>query len=226
MAGYSAYEIDNSEVVSMVLARRRYPRPSNSQLASTLSSSNSIGFLIARNPYERLISAYRDKIIGAWRDSWHDKMSKTIVVKYRHIPPQSYLFGVTVPTFKEFISYIIDEYRSGKAPDMHWAPVFSFCNPCQVKLTHIIKFETFDRDTAGLLDILDLKHLLPSTGKLDLNKSKDSNHSSSAFVEKYLQELTPDQLKSLQEIYGADFEILGYDKRENFQFRRNPTPHI
>ncbi len=35
--------------------------------------------------------------------------------------------------------------------DMHWTPVYSFCNPCQVNMSHVVKFETFDRDQAEIL---------------------------------------------------------------------------
>ena len=38
-----------------------------------------------------------------------------------------------VPTFKEFVSFVLDEAREGNELDMHWTPVYSFCNPCQVR---------------------------------------------------------------------------------------------
>ena len=37
-----------------------------------------------------------------------------------------------VPTFKEFVSFVLDEAELGHELDMHWTPVYSFCNPCQV----------------------------------------------------------------------------------------------
>ena len=80
LAGFTESRIKNSKVPPVTLARQRYPRPSDKQLASTLSSSNAIGFLIARNPYERLISAYRDKIVGAYVNSYHDVMGKEILM--------------------------------------------------------------------------------------------------------------------------------------------------
>ena len=92
---------------------------------------------------------------------------------FQHILPQNYRHKVTVPTFKEFVNYILDEVRAGNELDMHWTPAYSFCNPCQVNLTHIIKFETFNRDTEAILEKVSLKHLLPPTGKLNQNKSKD-----------------------------------------------------
>ena len=43
------------------LARRYYPRPSEQQLLKAMESS--ISFMVARNPFERLVSGYRDKIL-------------------------------------------------------------------------------------------------------------------------------------------------------------------
>ena len=218
LAGFSEAKLYSKKIPPVTMARSRYPRPSNDRLLSTLNSSNVIGFLIARNPYERLISAYRDKIVGAFRNSLHDKLNKEIIVKYRHILPKNYRHSVTVPTFKEFVSYIIDEYKAGKELDMHWTPAYSFCNPCQINLTHIIKFETFDRDTDKILEKVNLKHLLPRTGKLNQNKSKDSKQNSSALIDKYLNELTPNLRNGLLQLYGVDFDIFNYDRKENFQF--------
>ena len=223
LAGFSTRQINNKKTPPVTMARSRYPRPSNDELVSTLNSSNAIGFLIARNPYERLISAYRDKIVGAFRNSLHDKLSKIIVVKYRHILPKNYQHGVTVPTFKEFVSYILDEYQAGHELDMHWTPAYSFCNPCQVNLSHIIKFETFDRDTDAILEQVKLKHLLPPTGKLAQNKSKDSKETSNSLIEKYLNELTPNLRKGLIELYGVDFDIFDYDRKEKFEVRPTQT---
>merc|ERR1719331_1502085 len=93
-------------------------------------------------------------------------MSKRIVVKYRKISPNQYKHGKTIPTFKEFVSFVIDEFRSGNELDMHWAPAYSFCNPCQVNLNTILKFETLNEDTQYVLNKIKApKSLIASTQK-------------------------------------------------------------
>jgi len=213
LAGFTESEIKTKSIPPVTLARQKYPRPSKEKLISTLSSPNAIGFLIARNPYERLVSAYRDKIVGAFLGSYHDKISKQILVKYRHIDPKSYRHGRTVPTFEEFVRHVLDEYRTGNELDMHWAPVYSFCNPCQVNLTHIIKFETFDRDTSRILKMAKIEYLLPSGRKLkNQNMSKGSKNSYS-LVNKYTKELSSELLKGLLDLYGVDFDLFGYTRQ-------------
>lgn len=43
----------------------------------------SVSFLIVRHPFERLLSAYRDKIMFAIPHSLHDKLGIKIIRKYR-----------------------------------------------------------------------------------------------------------------------------------------------
>lgn len=40
-------------------------------------------FIIARDPFERLLSAYRDKMVFALPYSFHDKLGRSIVRNYR-----------------------------------------------------------------------------------------------------------------------------------------------
>ena len=195
------------------------------KLLSSLSFPNSLGFLIARNPYERIVSAYRDKIKGALPNTYHDKMGRKILIKYRHIhpkrlrrrriiPPQLRI----TPTFKEFVRYVLDESNAGNKLDMHWTPVYSFCNPCQVNLTHIIRFETFDRDTSALLKKARLSRLLPPNGKLKKQNMARGYQKTSSLVDSFLNELTPELLDGLRNLYEIDFDLFGYDKKEKFQF--------
>ena len=212
LAGYTEKDLKRKSGKSPVgLARNKYPRPTVRELIDTLSLPNTIGFLIARNPYERLVSGYREKILGAIRGSDHDRLGKDIVVKYRNLDPKLYRHSKTSPTFSEFVSYIVDEATAGHSLDMHWTPVYSFCNPCQVDLNHIIKFETFDRDTLQIINKSGLVQYLPPTEKtLKKNASKGSQNTSS-LVDMYLKELPPDLQKDLYDIYRIDFDLFGYN---------------
>ena len=80
MAGYTVLDLEHTKRPPMNLARQKYPRPSSTELLSILDLPSTIGFLIARNPYERLVSGYRDKILGAKPSSAHDIMCRNIIV--------------------------------------------------------------------------------------------------------------------------------------------------
>lgn len=178
-----------------------------SELVLTLSEANAISFLVARNPYERLVSAFRNKIIGHYGN-----YSREILARYRNST------ALCCPTFQEFVSYVLDEFHAGHYLDMHWAPVYSICNPCQVNLTHIIKFETFDRDSSALLQKTNLSHLLPTNGKLRADNVYSRGPKSASLVDRYLNELTPELLCGIRKLYEIDFDLFQYDKKEYFQF--------
>jgi hypothetical protein len=63
-----------SKIPPVALARRSYIRPSVEQLLSAMNKS--VTFIVGRNPLERLVSGYRDKIVNAVKGSVHDILSK------------------------------------------------------------------------------------------------------------------------------------------------------
>jgi hypothetical protein len=62
-------------------------------------------------------------------------MRRKITRTYRNVnvPKGRKLQTSFIPSFKEFVKYIVDENSSQNTPEMHWAPVYNFCNPCQVQ---------------------------------------------------------------------------------------------
>ena len=59
-------------------------------------------------------------------------MSQKILENYRSLPKKMYKHKKTVPTFSEFIEYVLDLYEKNGEIDMHWAPVVNFCSVCKV----------------------------------------------------------------------------------------------
>lgn len=77
MGGKSPQELQNLKTSPVEAARQLYPRPSPEELLSYLGSGgggagvagegvgtgeNYLSFIIVREPFQRLLSAYRDKI--------------------------------------------------------------------------------------------------------------------------------------------------------------------
>ncbi|XP_019771009.1 carbohydrate sulfotransferase 11 [Dendroctonus ponderosae] len=83
LAGYTPEYLRGSRTPPLTLARQKYGRPTLESLQDALKDEKSVSFLIVRHPLERLLSAYRDKIQHAVSGSYHFKLGREIIKKYR-----------------------------------------------------------------------------------------------------------------------------------------------
>ncbi|CAG2058736.1 unnamed protein product, partial [Timema podura] len=124
--------------------------------------------IFVRHPFERLLSAYRDKLenvqVGHEHGTWHyyRKYGRRIVKKYRqggnltktwtilsqdqyYWPPDKTRPAGIEPTFQEFVRYLIDMDIVLYSDD-HWIPYYLYCTPCLLKYDIIAKVESLLRD--------------------------------------------------------------------------------
>lgn len=80
LAGYDVKYLQKTKTPQLELAKKRFPRPTFEELYETLS--NSVSFLSVREPFERLLSAYRDKLEGG-RKKYYEPLGSQIVKKFR-----------------------------------------------------------------------------------------------------------------------------------------------
>ena len=59
-------------------------------------------------------------------------------------PPSDSVYG-TIPTFAEFVSYLVATEEANY--NIHWLPIHLLCRPCSLHYTIIAKTETIDRDS-------------------------------------------------------------------------------
>lgn len=78
--GYDVRYLQRTRASPIELARKRFPRPSTTELNDYLS--NTISFLIVREPFERLVSAYRNKLEGC-RNKYYKLLGEQIIKKFR-----------------------------------------------------------------------------------------------------------------------------------------------
>jgi hypothetical protein len=166
------------------------------------------------------VSSYKDKIVGALAGTVHDKLRRRITLKYRpaaslprdprgrpKLPRVRKLPAEFIPTFSEFIQHVVDESETNQEPDMHWAPVYRFCNPCQVNINTIAKMETLDEDTEYIL-----KKIHVSKNKIHMSKKNSAldGKSASEVTNSYLRSMRSSLYEKLLELYVIDFDIFGY----------------
>ena len=138
--------------------------------------------MVVRHPFERILSAYRDKLEDLSRDIearegyYYTMYGKHIVAEYRDKTDKN-LTGVIEPTWREFVTYLLNTPVTKF--DEHWMPIWMLCSPCIIRFSQsncilnnevwfwrydaISKMETFSEETqyvlqqAGLEDVLSVE---------------------------------------------------------------------
>ncbi|XP_077493079.1 carbohydrate sulfotransferase 11-like isoform X2 [Amblyomma americanum] len=153
--------------------------------------------IIVRHPFERLVSAYLNKVRTTRPYVWGAKRM------YKRGFVGSGPNGTF--TFAEFVENILKEPVTSWDP--HWAPYTPRCQPCTMRYDIIGKVETIDAD---------LQHLLPKIGLAGWSfprknaKSRTHEHESKESSMRYFAELSRQQVLQLYAIYMYDFELFGY----------------
>jgi len=217
-----------------------FPPPATFKLRKQIFSE-SIKFIIVRHPFERLVSAFRDKLAGFSRNEHYLTMRKHIIQKYRKKTRDK----SAIPTFRESIDFVLDELKKMEAGvskimiDGHFMPYSRRCIPCAMHYDVIIKFETLESDSQYLInqcqlgDQLTVSHENPAptgarTEQGQKNKSKkvksgkslpDKTSSSSFQSLDFFKDIPHSKIQQLYEHYRHDFEIFGYSAADYLQDR-------
>ncbi|XP_050499925.1 carbohydrate sulfotransferase 11-like isoform X2 [Diabrotica virgifera virgifera] len=157
-------------------------------------------FLVARHPFERLLSAYQNKFLDNSPNNKYFKLryGKHIIGKYRQHPSKEDLQTGANVTFREFIQYLIKE---GVRTNEHWAPIYDLCLPCTLNYTFISHYETINDDSSTILRMVKAPNLLfPVTRS---KRTKDN-------LRFYFQQLSIYEIEFLYKLYEADFKLFGY----------------
>lgn len=159
-------------------------------------------FIFVRHPFERLLSAYRNKLEQHYLSSryFQARFGRYIIKRYRKQPSEYALLHGDDVTFEEFVAYVTDP--ENKAFNEHWKPIYSLCHPCSIHYDIIGKYETLYQDSDYILTKIGMKNLeFPYTSK----PSKTTVN-----MRKYYKNLTSESIWKLYDIYQLDFRLFGY----------------
>ncbi|XP_072034118.1 carbohydrate sulfotransferase 11-like [Amphiura filiformis] len=172
-------------------------------------------FLFVRNPFTRVLSAYRDKLDYGTTGWVRQMFAKTIKTKYgkhtnlnkrQHYAPKD---GYNV-TFKEFVQFLGDPSHSmTNFAEDHWMPILDICYPCSVQYDFIGKFETLQTDAENILEQIGASHL----ADLVLGQvHHPTNSSEQSQMKAYFQQLTKTDIDGLLWRYEKDLKLFDYDE--------------
>lgn len=162
-------------------------------------------FLFVRHPFERLLSAYRNKLEQRQQDSsryFQSRFGRRIVRRYRANATARALRDGDDVTFAEFAEFVADTRDT--VFNEHWAPIDRLCRPCAVNYDFVGKHESLFQDSDYLL-----RHVVGAPDDVRFPKGPDS--STSARLSRYFAPLPHRTIVRLYGIFELDFKLFGYD---------------
>ena len=155
-----------------------------------------IKFVVVREPFDRLVSAYENKIEPD-DDDHFGTMSKEISLKYRTDKND---LTSRPATFVEFLRLYVDP--SAKV-NCHWENFEKLVQPCQYKYDFILKIEKIEEEASELLNRLNSKHSYP--------RGKKHRKSMSERVERHLKNVDISLLYKVYQKLKRDYEMFDYE---------------
>ncbi|XP_022820826.1 carbohydrate sulfotransferase 11 [Spodoptera litura] len=163
--------------------------------------------IIVRNPFERLLSAFRNKLEGDTLSAryFQDRIGRRIIKAYRENPSNESLeYGRDV-TFKEFALFLTN--RSEEMADVvnneHWQPITNLCHPCLIKYTLVGKYETLLDDSTLALHTINASHI--QFPRLDHTSGTAEK------LHRYFSQLDLPLIRRLYKLYKHDYRIFNYN---------------
>ncbi|KAJ8344900.1 hypothetical protein SKAU_G00290930 [Synaphobranchus kaupii] len=169
-------------------------------------------FLFVRDPFVRLISAYRNKLEKA-NDDFYRRFSTVMLKRYGNYsnPPASVVEAFSSgirPAFSNFIQYLLDPKTEKERPfNEHWRQIYRLCHPCQINYDFIGTLETVDEDAEQLLRILHVDNVIHFPPGY-------RNKTTSSWEQAWFSNIPYESTRKLYELYEPDFKLFGYSKPE------------
>ncbi|KAM9454498.1 carbohydrate sulfotransferase 10 isoform 2-T2 [Clarias gariepinus] len=170
-------------------------------------------FFIVRDPFERLISAFKDKFLENPRfEPWYKQnIAPAIIRKYRKNQRNS--SGSAGLHFEDFVRYLGDKPgrkhldRQFGEHVIHWLTYTELCAPCDISYDVIGHHETLEQDAPFILKSAGIEDLVsyPSIPKgiTRYNRTK---------VEHYFSGISKRDIRRLYACYQGDFNLFGYQR--------------
>lgn len=171
-------------------------------------------FLFVRDPFVRLISAFRNKF-GRPNQDFYRQFGSVMLRRYGNMTEslpetvaEAFKAGIK-PTFQQFITYLLDpETEKESIFNEHWRQVYRLCHPCQVKYDFIGKLETLETDAEHLLKLLKVDHLI----QFPLGAQ---NRTAASWESDWFAQIPITIQRQLYKLYEPDFELFGYPKPDS-----------
>nr|XP_040134951.1 carbohydrate sulfotransferase 11 isoform X1 [Ictidomys tridecemlineatus] len=162
-------------------------------------------FLFVREPFERLVSAYRNKFTQKYNTSFHKRYGTKIIRRQRRNATQEALRRGHDVRFEEFVAYLIDPHTQREEPfNEHWQTVHSLCHPCHIRYDLVGKYETLEEDSNYVLQLAGVG------GALKFPTYAKSTRTTDEMTTEFFQNISSEHQTQLYEVYKLDFLMFNY----------------
>ncbi|XP_015719745.1 carbohydrate sulfotransferase 9-like [Coturnix japonica] len=191
-----ASEIQHDHIHRTSLIKRLSAYPPGEQEEFLNSYTN---VMFTRHPLERLVSAYRDKLLH-----FEPYYSATVANRIKAMFRKSKNSTEKV-SFQEFVSFITAVPPNSL--DIHWKPMFLLCDPCNIHYDILGKYETLGLDSEQVLKAIGAPGSLryPSLKRYSSEKRTNGD-----ITLEYLRQLSSEQIEKIKKLYQMDFLLFNY----------------
>ena len=159
-------------------------------------------FMFAREPLERLLSAYNSKFASPKNTYFPIIYGRKIIRDHRkNASQESRLWGHDV-TLDEFIDYLLASESRGDILDGHWCHYYRLCHPCLIKYNFIGRFEHFMSDADKVLNTLHLENIV--------RMPNITGQTTRSVYQQMYSNISSEKIHQLWQMYRVDFEMFGY----------------
>ncbi|KFQ31423.1 Carbohydrate sulfotransferase 9, partial [Merops nubicus] len=155
--------------------------------------------MFTRHPLERLVSAYRDKLLHS-EPFYSITVANDIKAMFRKNKNSS-----EKVSFQEFVNFITAKPPSSL--DIHWKPMFLLCDPCNIHYDVLGKYETLGLDSKHVLKVIGAPESLQYPSLKRYGSEKRTNGD---ITMEYLRQLNSEQIEKIKKLYLMDFLLFNY----------------
>uniref|UniRef100_A0A3B3HMT5 Carbohydrate sulfotransferase n=1 Tax=Oryzias latipes TaxID=8090 RepID=A0A3B3HMT5_ORYLA len=203
---------------TLIALRQNEPYPDPIKVRLCINNKNYTKFLFVRDPFVRLISAYRDKM-QHYDQYFYEGYIRVILQRYKNQKDVPVKYNGTKktylkPSFHNFVQYIVDPRSEKYAPfEPHWRQMHRLCHPCLVEYDFVGHQESLQEDAQQLLKILKLENAItfpPSYENIkairkDVSKLTEAQRGT--MRKQTHQGVSIEDRRKLYKIYEKDFQL-------------------
>ncbi|XP_072305628.1 carbohydrate sulfotransferase 11-like [Eucyclogobius newberryi] len=162
-------------------------------------------FLFVREPFERLVSAYRNKFTRSYNTAFHKRYGTKIIRRHRPNPEREAMEKGNDVSFLEFVQYLVDPRTQREdSYNEHWERVHSLCHPCLIHYDVVGKYETLEPDAQAVLKLAGVDQTI------QFPTSHKSTRTDGNMAAGFFEHVSPFYQKKLFNLYRMDYMLFNY----------------